>query len=410
MLRMLIIRMNIEMQLDFSKNIFKQLFSGAKKDTANAYQTAFLLNGVPYYTNNASTVYDIAQARACIHAIAVNCAKLQPKYMLDNVFQEKTDLQYIIGTRPNPYMSTFEFIYKLVSMLYSSNNAFVFCDYQNGKLKGLYPIPYKSFELLEARGAFYGRFWCNNFQFVVPYEELIHLRRHFNEDELLGADQSQVLKPTIQLNNSIVESIVNGVRSSNKLQGLLKATTLVQDDELEKKRKAFVDNYMDISNTSGIAIIDNRLEFQQLKLDSILIDDKQMQAVGNDLFRYYNISEKIVTSCYSESEYNAFYNSVVEPLAIQISLELTSKLFTIAQIKAGARIVLSAERMAFASLDTRVKAIATLMPLGILSINQAKKIMELPEIENGDRHLVSLNFVDLEKANKYQVGENGNEE
>ena len=162
---------------------------------------------------------------------------------------------------------------------------------------------------------------------------------------------------------------------------------------------------MDISNTSGIAIIDNRLEFQQLKLDSILIDDKQMQAVGNDLFRYYNISENIVTSDYDEAQYNAFYNSVTEPLAIQISLEVTSKLFTIAQIKAGARVLLSAERMTFASLDTKVKAIETLMPLGIFSINESRKIMELPDIENGDRHLLSLNFVDLEKANKYQLGE-----
>ena len=195
------------------------------------------------------------------------------------------------------------------------------------------------------------------------------------------------------------------MRSSNRLQGLLKATTLVQDDELEKKRKAFVDNYMDISNTSGIAIIDNRLEFQQLKLDSILIDDKQMQAVGNDLFRYYNIGENIVTSNYDEAQYNAFYNSVIEPLAIQLSLEITSKLFTIAQIKSGARVLFSAERMTFASLDTKVKAIETLMPLGIFSINESRKIMELPDIENGDRHLLSLNFVDLEKANKYQLGE-----
>lgn len=393
------------MQLDFSKNIFKQIFGGGKKNTAGQYQSAFLLNGVPYYTNNANTVYDIALARACIHAIAENCAKLQPKYMINNVFQENADLQYLVGTRPNPYMSTFEFIYKVVAMLYSSNNAFVFCDFQGGKLNGLYPIPYSSLDLLEADGAFYARFWCNNFKFVVPYEELIHIRRHFNNDELLGAQQTQVLNPTIQLNNSIVESIVNGVRSSNKLQGLLKATTLVNDDDLEEKRQNFVKNYMDISNTSGIAIVDNRLDFQQIKLDSILVDDKHMQAVGNDLFRYYNISENIVKSCYSESEYNAFYNSVIEPLAIQLSLEISSKLFTIKQIKAGARVILSAERMTFASLDTRVKAIETLMPLGILSINESRKIMELPEIENGNRHLVSLNFVDLEKANKYQVGE-----
>ena len=48
--------------------------------------------------------------------------------------------------------------------------------------------------------------------------------------------------------------------------------------------------------------------------------------------------------------------------------------------------------------------INTLLPLGILSINEARTILELETIDNGDRHLVSLNYVDLSKANEYQLG------
>lgn len=396
------------MQLGFNK-IFKNIFGGIKV-TAHKLQSAFLLNGVPYYTNNTTNIYDIALARACIHSIATHSAKLQPKYMKNNIWQETSNLQYLLGIRPNPYMSSYDFIYKVVSMLYSSNNTFVFCYRDNnGKLAGLYPIPYKNFELLEADGNFYARFRCNNMSFVIPYEELIHLRRHFNEDDFTGAQQTTVLDPTMKLNNSVVESIVNGVRSSNKLQGLLKASTLVQDEDLKKDKDEFVANYLDITNAGGIAVIDNKYDFQQIKLEPVIIDEKQMQAVSNDLFRYYNVSENIVQSKYTESEFNAFFDSVVETFAIQFSLELTSKLLTENEIKSGEKIILSAERMGFASMDTRVKAVQALMPLGIFSINQAKRIMELPEIENGDRHLVSLNFVDLDKANKYQVGESENE-
>jgi len=397
------------MQLDF-KSFFKNIFGG-KGETQQEMQHAVLLSGTPYYTNNSGNTYDISLARACIHTIANHSAKLQPKYLINNTLQAKSKLQYLLGTRPNPYMSTFDFIYKTISMLYSSNNVFVYCHSdKNGNIDGFYPIPYKNFELLEARGKFFGRFICNNsIPLVVPYEELIHLRRHFNEDDFVGSNQLKVLEPTKKLNDSVVESIVNGVQTSNKLQGLLKATTIVQDDELESMKNKFVDSYMSLSNTSGVAILDKKLEFQQIKLEPVLIDEKHMEAVSNDLFRYYGISENIVQSNYSESEYDAFYNGIIEPLAIQFSEELTSKILTEREIQSGAKIILSAERMGYASMETRVKAIQTLMPLGILSINESRKIMEMDDIENGERHLVSLNFVDLDKANKYQVGETEND-
>lgn len=390
-------------------NFFKKIFGGYTNQVKNM-QSAFLLNSVPYFTNNANNLYDIALARACIHAIAVNGAKLQPKYMVNDNLQKNTQLQYLLGVRPNEYMSTFDFLYKIISNLYTYENAFVFCRHDNvGNVIGLYPIVYKNFTLLEHEGYFYARFLCNNFEFTVPYEELIHIRRHFNENDFTGDSQNGVLNSTLALNNSMVESIVNGVQTSNKLQGLLKASTLVQEDELEAMKNKFVSSYLDVSNTGGIAIIDNKLDFQQLKLDPVLIDDKQMEAVSNDLFRYFNVSQKIVTSEYSEAEYNAFYNSVIEPLAIQLSAEFTRKLFTQREILSGKKIILSAERMGFASMDTRVKAIETLMPLGVLSINEARKVMELPDIEDGDKHIVSLNYVDLKEANNYQLGGKKNE-
>jgi HK97 family phage portal protein len=303
-------------------------------------------------------------------------------------------------------MSSFDFIYKIVSMLYTSNNAFIYIhtdDY--GDVDGLYPIPYKNVSLLEAKGSYYVKFICNNAEIVRPYEEVIHLRRHFNTNDFMGDNQTRVLEPTLKLNDSVIESIVNGVKSSNRLQGLLKASTLVQETELKKKKDEFVENYLSLDNAGGIAILDNKYDFQQIKLEPVLIDEKQMEAVANDLLRYYGVSENIIKSEYTENEYGAFYNSVIETLAIQISQELTNKIFSKRDIREGAKIVLSAERMTFASLDTRVKAIETLMPLGIFSINESRKVMELSDIENGDKHLVSLNYVDLDKANKYQVGE-----
>ena len=129
-----------------------------------------------------------------------------------------------------------------------------------------------------------------------------------------------------------------------------------------------------------------------------------------DFCRDY-VSEEIVRSKYTEDEYNAFYSSVVEPIAIQLSLEFTYKIFTDKEIGHRNEIIFSAERMTFASNATKADVIAKLMPLGIFSINQACEIMEMPKIneEFADKHIISLNYVNASKADKYQKVDDGDD-
>ena len=50
------------------------------------------------------------------------------------------------------------------------------------------------------------------------------------------------------------------------------------------------------------------------------------------------------------------------------------------------------------------------MSLGLLSINECRGLLGLEPIEGGNKRLQSLNFVDSDKANKYQIGEEEKEE
>jgi len=45
------------------------------------------------------------------------------------------------------------------------------------------------------------------------------------------------------------------------------------------------------------------------------------------------------------------------------------------------------------------------MPYGLLSINQALEILNLPAVQDGDKRLVSLNMVSADKADQYQLGD-----
>jgi HK97 family phage portal protein len=212
------------------------------------------------------------------------------------------------------------------------------------------------------------------------------------------------LRAPLDVLSAINQGIINTVKLSAGLRGLLKFKSVTPPDKQKKIKDDFVESYLNINNADGFATLDPSTEFQELKLAPQTADDKQTAIARENIYRFFNVSEEIVRSKYTEDEYNSFYSSVVEPIAIQLSLEFTYKIFTEKEIGHHNEIIFSAERMTFASNATKAEVIAKLMPLGIFSINQACEIMEMPKIneEFADKHIISLNYVNASKADKYQ--------
>jgi hypothetical protein len=47
--------------------------------------------------------------------------------------------------------------------------------------------------------------------------------------------------------------------------------------------------------------------------------------------------------------------------------------------------------------------IKELVPYGLLTVNEAREILNLAPVEDGDKRLQTLNVVDAKKANAYQL-------
>ena len=391
------------------RNLINKIFPAKEQGTLTNTRFELINDYNSTFFNYEGDLYDSDIIRSCIHTIASNAAKLKPKHIYGGQIKDNSNLEKLLQTRPNPYMNTYDFIYKVVSQLYSTNNSYIYIKYDLGRVVGLYPINYSNAELKEYNGEMYITFtFLTGKSVTLPYVEIIHLRKHFNRNDMFGEEALQPIRATLNLNTTINQGIVNAVKSSAKIRGLLKFTTPLRPEDLKKQRDDFVRDYLGYDNDGGIAATDAKAEFQQLTSNPTLIDDKQMSLIRESILRYFNISESIIKSNYTEDEYNAFYSSVIEPIAIQLSLEFTSKIFSEREQGFGNQIVFSAERLTFANNTTKANLINTLMPLGLLSINEAREILELSPIEGGDKYLQSLNYVDSSKANKYQVGENDN--
>lgn len=345
----------------------------------------------------------------CIDTIAKQCAKFEPRHY-KNINGQKIfingDINYLLSNQPNPIMTTYDFIYKIISLLYFQNNVFIFIDKdKQGFITGFYPVNYSNAEFLEdEKGYLYIKFWLlNGKSYTLPYDDLIHLRRFYNNDDLLGSSNN-ILVPALQTQLTADEGIENAIKVSNSLRGILKFTQNLKKQDIEKNKKEFVESFID-NNESGIAAIDNKTDFKELNIKPITLDNDQLKHVNQRVLNYFNLNESIISGDFTSQQWNAFYETVLEPISIYLEQSFKIKIFTKNAIKDGNSISFSVNRVQYASVDEKVKLVKEIGPMGILTVDQCLTILDLPPIggEEGKKRMQSLNYINGDIADFYQL-------
>ena len=158
-----------------------------------------------------------------------------------------------------------------------------------------------------------------------------------------------------------------------------------------------------MSNNGGVVAVDQKLDYTPLNVSDVQIDTSQIETVKRKIYDYLGINEDIVNGNYNEDQWQAFFESIVEPFAIQISSELTEKIFSEREKAFANRIIFEASKLQYASNQSKTNVIKELLPLGVLTINQALDLLNLPNVEDGDKRIQSLNYIDKALADSYQM-------
>lgn len=397
------------------RSLFDMLF-GKKKQYQNLTQTQFqMLNSYnAQFTTLGTDTYDSKVARECIDRIATNCAKLIPKHIQNSISNNiQGDINYLLSVQPNEIMTRFDFIYKTISMLYTDCNAFIFiAKDETGFITGFYPVLAQSYILLQnEEGTPLLQFQFINGEFyTLPYTELIHLRLFYNKHDVFGTNNS-VLRTDLETAHTASEGIKNAIKTSNNLKGILKYTnSMLKDKDIKASKEAFVKDFLNLENESGIAAVDAKADFEAINLKPITLDKAQLEQVNNNIFDYFGVSEKIIRNSFTEEEWNAFYEGVVEARAMQMSNAFTVKIFNRQSIRKGHRIVFTANRLQYASLNTKIKLLEAVAPWAMIRVDEGREILDLAPLggEEGNKILQSLNNIDSKYANQYQVGGESN--
>ena len=398
---------------------FDRLFRREPKNT----KYAPTLNGFwPIYTQFGTNIYASDVVQQAIKCIVDEIKKLNPthvRYINSDPTPIKGSIQDVLSN-PNQLMTTSEFLEKTTWLLMLNYNAFIIPTYYTWvddttgatrrSYESLYPINPSQVDFIEdATGRLFVKFtFWSGYTTTIPYDDVIHLKYNYSINEYMGGneigqpDHTALLK-TLDLNEDLLKGVAKAMRASYAINGIVKYNTMLDDGKTEAALKELEQKLL--NNESGFLPLDLKADFTPLEHKSEFVDEATLKFIDEKILRHWGVSLPILTGDYTKEQYEAFYQKSLEPLITAFAQAFTKKLLTSRERAFGNKIEFYTKDLIFMSISQKIEMINLLSPTGALFENEKRTILglrPLPELEG--KRFMSLNWIDANNADQYQVG------
>jgi phage portal protein BeeE len=203
----------------------------------------------------------------------------------------------------------------------------------------------------------------------------------------------------------MLHGIGKAMKASQAINGVVKYGTVLGRDQNAAAVAEFEDRIK--SSESGILALDMSGEYMPITRDLKLVDADTLKFIDEKILRNWKVPLCILRGDYTKEQYEAFYQSALEPIIKATSQAFTKKLFTKREKAFGNRVELYPKDLIFMTMSQKIEMVSLLSPTGGMMENEKRAtfgLVPLPELE-GKRYM-SLNWIDANNADQYQVGKN----
>lgn len=397
------------------RSIFSRVFGSDKntQEPTTATEVKLLDNTKASFTPYRGDFKNDPDVIKCVDAIARNGAKMHPRHIrnYNGKMENLKDKTYkLLAKQPNELQNAYKFYYQVIYNLEMFNESIIYVK-RDSDLKpiGLYPLDFTETKLYEYQGKLFVKFkFGRSKERFVPYDDCIHLTRFTSKDGIFGGQTEPIIK-ALSMKHILDEGIINAIKITSSIRGVLKTTkSILKPEDIKQMHDQFVNNFIkDRKGKSGIGAVDATTDFKPIELKPTTASDSQVEAIDNKILSYFGISQAIIQSKYSEDEWNAFYESIIEPIGLQMSLEFSNKIFTPTEKNFGNEIIFESNALQYASNKTKIE----LLRYGnnIMTQNELREVFNLAPREGGDVILIDQNHSVMDENNNDEEGGEENE-
>ena len=383
------------------------------KPARQRYKYAQMLNGrMPIFSQFGTNIYasDVVQ-QACSR-IVQEVVKLTPRHIrkagADPVPVDGR-VQAVLES-PNVLMTTADMLERIAWAYLITYNAWVVPAWDSaGRLTALWPITPTRVTFIEDAG---GRLavtmeFADGTETTVFYSDVIHIRSHYYENDYMGGDahgmpDNAALLETLEINNTLMQGVAKGLKSSYAVNGVVKYNTMMDNGTMAKNIEALSERLA--NNESGLMALDLKGEYVPITRDIKVVDKDTLEFIDSKILRHFGASLPILTGDYTPEQLAAFYQQAIEPFVVKLSQAFTKGIFSRDEIARHNKIEFYPEELIFMSTAQKLEMVRELGPSGSLYENEKRRIFgmaPLPELV-GVR-MQSLNYIDQTHAADYQL-------
>lgn len=383
--------------------LFDRLFGNRPKPQGSYSGLWKMLDGyTPRFSRFGGDIYESELVRASIDAIARNVSKLD----VTMTGSAKPALRRKMQHAPNEIQSWSQFLYRLATILYAHNTAFIVPVFDRyGEVSGVYSVLPERCEVVQ-----YGEEQVPYLRYRFGWGETAAIElancgvmtRFQYRSDLFGESNSALL-PTMELISIQNQGIQEGVKSAATYRFMAQLSNFAKPEDLAKERLRFsAENFGREAKAGGILLFPNTYQnIKQVEVKPFVVDADQMKAIERSVYAYFGVNEDILQNKAYGDVWAAFYEGGIEPFAVQLSEAMTRMLFSLRERSEGNAFYVTANRLQYMANKDKLEVSAQMLDRGIMSINDVREIWQLPPVEGGDQRIIRGEYYNAEE----KVGE-----
>ena len=364
--------------------LLERLFPGRTAAVKQAATYFEALNYTPVFHTWKGAMYEQELVRSAIDALARHSSKLE----FNITGSAKPALQNKLKHGPNEYQSWSQFLYQARTILEIDTTLFIVPVYDKyGDVSGIYPVNPRTATIEEYNNKLYVKYTFYKGQTAaIEMENCAILTKFQYDHEFFGGGNSALID-TMELLHLQKQGIEEGIKNSASFRFMAKHKRFVDPDDLEKEQNRFVEKHL--TGKSGFLLWPNEYEdVQQIQSKPFVVDAEQQKLINTNVSNYFGVNEDILQNKATGDAWSAFYEGAIETFAIQLSETLTRMLFTFREQSNGCKVMFTANRMQYMTNKDKLEVVANMTDRGIMSINDARLIWNMPPVEGGDVRII----------------------
>lgn len=355
----------------------------------------------PHFTTWNGKIYESELVRAAIDARARNISKLKVEIQ----GAAKPTLQTKLRLKPNNWQTWSQFLYRTSTILDMHNTVVIVPVYDELMNPiGYTPVLPTRCEIVENDGVPFLRYeFSHGLKAATYLAECAILTKFQYRSDFFG-ESNHALDPTMKMIHLNDEAVAEAVKNGATYRFMARVNNFSKTEDLKKERQRFNEtNFKNEEGNGGLLLFPNTYaDIKQIEQDAYTVPEAELKEIRTNVYNYFAVNEDVLQSKAYGDAWAAFYESVIEPFAIQFSETMTQALFSDRERAAGALIMATSNRLQYLTTTEKLNVSSQMLDRGAMNRDEIRDIWNLPPLPDGQGQRYTI------RGEYYMIDENGN--